>query len=108
MPHVHLNAPANPAAHTPARRPHIRHFFPPSPKPIDSLTTLDLGVHYDGLAGTTPAPWAQNLRVSLNVRNLTDEDPPFVRDFFGFNFDTAHGDPVGRFVSLQLTAGWGR
>ncbi len=81
-------------------------YDPPAPQPIDSQTTFDLGLHYDSAAANLPASWAKNLRVSLNVRNVTDEDPPFVQDFLGFNFDASHGDPVGRFVSLQMIKGW--
>jgi outer membrane receptor protein involved in Fe transport len=51
------------------------------------------------------------LRLSVSVRNLFDEQPPFVQSptFSGggqFNYDPANADPIGRFVSVQLTKRW--
>lgn len=42
----------------------------------------------------------------LTVRNLFDRDPPFYANGVGVGFDGANGDPIGRFVALQLTRDW--
>lgn len=79
---------------------------------ISSWTTGDIYLGYD----TSPAAPAllRNLRVSLNVENLTDRKPPFV-DLSalallpGQNlppFDPANASPVGRLISLQVTKRW--
>lgn len=48
----------------------------------------------------------KGLAVRLNVRNLFDRDPPFYNNTDGFAYDPANADPIGRFVSLQLTRAW--
>ncbi len=71
---------------------------------IRNYKTIDLQVAY--------APehfWG--VRLSVSVRNVFDEQPPFVQSpsFTGggqFNFDPANADPIGRFVSVQLTKRW--
>jgi outer membrane receptor protein involved in Fe transport len=70
--------------------------------PIHSWTTLDLALQYD--TGSTPRAKAlRNLKLGLTVLNLFDADPPFVRNTDGVNFDGANANPLGRFVSFQLT-----
>ena len=69
---------------------------------IDAYTTVDLALSYDTaeqfdnvvLNGTT---------LSFNIRNLFDQDPPFVETIDGLNFDTANADPFGRQISFTLT-----
>nr|WP_246371140.1 TonB-dependent receptor [Phenylobacterium haematophilum] len=46
------------------------------------------------------------LSVALNVQNLFDSDPPFYDGPTGIGYDPANADPLGRFVSLQLTKRW--
>jgi iron complex outermembrane receptor protein len=48
----------------------------------------------------------QGLVVLLNVRNVFDRDPPFYNNTIGIGYDAANADPIGRFVSVQLTKTW--
>jgi outer membrane receptor protein involved in Fe transport len=48
----------------------------------------------------------KGLRVLLNVRNVFDDAPPFYNNARGFAYDPANADPIGRFVSIQLTRAW--
>lgn len=48
----------------------------------------------------------QGVAARLSVRNLFDKDPPFYNNTEGFGYDPANADPIGRFVSLQLTRAW--
>ncbi|WP_293679405.1 TonB-dependent receptor [uncultured Phenylobacterium sp.] len=48
----------------------------------------------------------EGVSVLLNVRNVFDRDPPFYNNSVGLAYDAANADPVGRFVSLQLTRAW--
>ena len=72
------------------------------PRPVDSWTTVDVGVSYDfGAAGFDG--FLNGMRVALNVTNVFDQDPPRVANERGFNYDTANADPLGRYVSASLT-----
>jgi len=42
----------------------------------------------------------------LNVRNLFDRDPPFYNNPVGIGYDAANADPIGRYISIQLTRAW--
>ncbi len=48
----------------------------------------------------------KGVAVLLNVRNVFDRDPPFYNNSLGIGYDAASGDPIGRYVSLQLTRTW--
>lgn len=48
----------------------------------------------------------QGVTVLLNIRNVFDRDPPFYNNPIGVGYDPQNGDPIGRFVSLQLTRAW--
>ena len=69
---------------------------------IDDQPTFDLQ------ARLAPADSGRmkGLSVLLNVRNVFDRDPPFYDNPVGIGYDSANGDPIGRFVSLQLTRVW--
>jgi outer membrane receptor protein involved in Fe transport len=69
---------------------------------IDGQHTVDLQAR---LTPTDHGP-LRGVTVLLNVRNLFDADPPFYNNSQGFAYDPANADPVGRFVSLQLTREW--
>ncbi|HEX4597513.1 MAG TPA: TonB-dependent receptor [Burkholderiaceae bacterium] len=73
--------------------------------PVSSWTTADLTAAYafGGREG-----WAKNLAVSLSVINAADRDPPYAANALGYaiNYDGANANPLGRYVSLQLTKGW--
>lgn len=69
---------------------------------IDAQTKVDAHLrvtapNVGGLAGVS---------ASLVVRNLFDQDPPFYDNLTGIGFDPASGDPVGRFVALELAKRW--
>lgn len=65
-------------------------------------TTLDAQLTLDGPPG---GRW-DGVRATLNVRNLLDRAPPFYDSASGVGYDAASGDPVGRYVSLQITRAW--
>lgn len=80
---------------------HTSGFRNPAGADIAAQTTFDLQ------AGWAPAgPDGQGLALRLTVRNLLDEDPPFHDNPLGFAYDPTSGDPIGRFVALQLTRSW--
>lgn len=70
--------------------------------PIEDLTTFDLQLRF--LAPQTLP--IGGLAAMLNVRNVFDQRPPFYDNTAGIAYDAANGDPVGRFVSVQLTKAW--
>jgi outer membrane receptor protein involved in Fe transport len=75
------------------------------PADIDSWTTLDLGISYDGSAQVSG--WLSGLRVALHGSNVTDEDPPFYDDgSFGLGYDPANANPMGRVLSLTVSKTW--
>ena len=65
---------------------------------VESWTTYNLGLTYDFGSSSS---WAQGLRLNAGVRNLTDEDPPFADESFGY-FTALHNS-YGRVVWGQLT-----
>jgi outer membrane receptor protein involved in Fe transport len=69
---------------------------------IAGQTTLDLRGRL-----TLPGPgvWA-GTGLSLSVRNVFDKAPPFYDNPFGFGFDPASADVVGRFVAIELSRSW--
>ncbi|WP_293451063.1 TonB-dependent receptor [Phenylobacterium sp.] len=69
---------------------------------IGDQPTFDLQARW---AGPRQGP-LQGVALLLNVRNLFDRDPPFYDNTLGIGYDGAQGDPIGRFVSLQLTRAW--
>jgi outer membrane receptor protein involved in Fe transport len=69
---------------------------------IGDHPTFDLQVR---LAPAPSGPFA-GLSATLNVRNLFDRAPPFYNNSFGIGYDPTNADPIGRFVSLQLTKAW--
>lgn len=69
---------------------------------IGAFASLDLQAR---LAPADRGP-LKDVAVLLNVRNAFDKDPPFYNNSQGFAYDAANADPIGRFVSLQLTRTW--
>jgi iron complex outermembrane recepter protein len=43
---------------------------------------------------------------ALDIRNLADEDPPFVNNASGLAFDTLNASPLGRVVMFQVSQTW--
>ena len=71
---------------------------------VDSWTTVDLTIAYNNAGeGNT---LLSSTRLSLSAQNLLDEDPPFVDTIGGVGYDAANANPLGRFVSLQITKDW--
>jgi len=55
--------------------------------------------------------WDGSLRISLSALNIFDEQPPKVSTplFPGntqFGFDAANSNPIGRFLTLQVSKRW--
>jgi outer membrane receptor protein involved in Fe transport len=69
---------------------------------IGDSATLDLQLRL------APAErgWLEGVAVVFNARNLFDRAPPFYNNTAGVGFDPANADPIGRYVSLQLTRAW--
>ena len=76
--------------------------------PVASWTTADLNLTYDVPKSSGAPPWLSGTRWSLNVVNLTNQNPPFVDNDIGWhvNFDGENANALGRFVSAQVTKRW--
>jgi iron complex outermembrane receptor protein len=70
---------------------------------VASWTTYDLQGRWRSPRSTG---LAEDLTLSVNLRNLFDRDPPFYDSFQGVGFDAANASPMGRYVSVQLTKAW--
>ncbi len=72
---------------------------------VSSWTTADAIVSYE--FGSTGAPFS-GVSVALSVINLTDRDPPFVSNPFGYpiTFDGVNANALGRYFSLRLQKRW--
>jgi outer membrane receptor protein involved in Fe transport len=76
---------------------------------ISAWTTCDLAVSYGLNSKEGAGIWA-GLSATLAARNVFDSEPPRVLPRgFGqqYSFDPANADPLGRFLSLQVTKKWG-
>lgn len=71
---------------------------------IDPWTTADLNFSYT--MSDNASSWLRGVKTSLIVRNLFDEDPPFVNNPVGVGFDPANASSLGRFVSVELVKDW--
>lgn len=73
---------------------------------VDSSQTVDAVVGY----GFTQAGWLNGLKLSLNVANVFDEDPPFVNlgssQYNAGGFDAQISSPVGREFALTVGKKW--
>lgn len=65
---------------------------------VESWTTVDLSLGY--------AFSASGVAARLFVRNAFNEDPPFLNNPIGVGYDPENADPLGRFISLQITKTW--
>jgi len=82
---------------------HVDDYGSETGRPISAWTTGDLQVRWAPEDEEGPL---QGLSLALTVQNLLDDDPPFHDSAFGVGYDPANADPVGRFISLQLTKRW--
>jgi len=73
---------------------------------VASWTTVDASLRF---APVLPGPLS-GLHFSLAVLNLFDRDPPFVQlpttVTQGLNYDSANTNPMGRYLSLQVSKEW--
>lgn len=74
---------------------------------VSSWTTFDIGGTYDF---PDTSGWTRGLTIRANVLNATDRSPPHIRDRAGAygdpGYDTHNANPLGRFVSFQITKAW--
>ncbi|HJV41383.1 TonB-dependent receptor domain-containing protein [Caulobacter sp.] len=69
---------------------------------VKSQTTFDATASY---AFERDAGWAKNVRVSANVMNLFDKDPPVVLNGT-VSWDSQNASAIGRFVSVEISKAW--
>jgi iron complex outermembrane receptor protein len=74
---------------------------------VSSWSTVDITLQYD-MSNLTGAVGLAGSSIALSVSNLFDRDPPFIGSIYGLYFDAVNASALGRFVSLQLVAQWGR
>lgn len=77
------------------------------PSPVSSWTTADLQISYD--TKLAPDSMLAGTRISLNVQNLFDADPPRLSASPGivnFGYDGTNASALGRFISFQITKDW--
>jgi iron complex outermembrane recepter protein len=81
------------------------HVFAPF-RPVASWTTADLTLRFDGRASEARG-MLNGLTATLSIENLLDKDPPEAAGTpFGFNYDPANANPIGRLISLRLAKRW--
>lgn len=80
---------------------HISRFRDLNGRRIDDQQTVDLHLRVKAPTGRF-----EGTTLGLYVRNVFDKDPPFYDNGFGFGWDSANADVVGRFIRLQLTKSW--
>jgi iron complex outermembrane receptor protein len=68
---------------------------------VPSWTTFDLTMAFN--FETLGADWGKGLNIALNIRNLTDKNPPVVLSANGNAFDVQNANPFGTIATLQLT-----
>lgn len=76
-----------------------------SPAPIGSWTTVDASLSYR-FSPQSKGNDARGTMIQISAVNLFDSKPPFVASDFGFNFDSANANALGRFISVQLKQNW--
>lgn len=70
---------------------------------VSDWTTVDLQATWTASAKDGPL---KGVVLGLTAQNLFDKDPPFYDSALGIGYDAANADPLGRFVSVQLTKRW--
>lgn len=68
---------------------------------VKAWRTVDLNLSYGFKASRLDGS-----RLTLNIQNLFDADPPFYDAPVAVGYDPANADPLGRLVTLQLTKTW--
>ena len=72
---------------------------------VGSWTTMDLNLQYK-LGRSDARRWLGDTTFTLAATNLLDRDPPYVANSGGYLFDGVNANPLGRFISAQVTARW--
>ena len=72
---------------------------------IHSWTTGDVLVAFDTSKLTAAGP-LRNLKVALSIDNLFGAKPPLASHGFGFGYDAANANPLGRYAGLRVTKGF--
>lgn len=76
---------------------------------VDAYTTVDMRFAYD-FSNRFNTGVLSGLTVALNAQNVFDKDPPkvgiFVANSAESGFDSTNADPLGRFISLELSKTW--
>jgi outer membrane receptor protein involved in Fe transport len=76
---------------------------------VDSFTTFDTRLAYD-FSKRFSSGVLSGLTVAFNAQNVLDEDPPRVAIAIANSaeagFDATNADPLGRFISLEITKVW--
>lgn len=70
-------------------------------KTVSAWTTMDLQLRW-----RPSHPRLKGLDAIVSAQNVFGQDPPFFDAPAGVGYDAANADPLGRFVSLQLTKRW--
>ena len=63
---------------------------------IDSFMTVDVKYSYDYEMSN------RNVRLTLGINNLLDEEAPIVWDAANFSYDPKHHDPRGKIVYMGI------
>lgn len=74
---------------------------------VDSWTTANFNITYSTEGSGEKI--MDNMKMTINVQNVFDRDPPFVEGFFvgrGLNYDSDNSSPLGRYISLRLSKNW--
>lgn len=77
---------------------------------VEAWETIDASLRFNGSAMSGSA-WLQDLSATLSVSNLLDRDVPAIRSALGqalLAYDPANANPLGRYVTLNLTKEWDR
>jgi outer membrane receptor protein involved in Fe transport len=73
-------------------------------RPVSSWTTFDVNLSYT--TDENDDVFGKGFVFGVNVRNILDEDPPFVNNSLGIGYDPENADLVGRFVSVRVGKQW--
>lgn len=72
---------------------------------VTAWPTVDVGIAYQ-TQGAVSRLW-RGLRVSADVTNVLDRNPPYTHDQnLQTGYDATNANPLGRFVALQVTKAW--
>jgi outer membrane receptor protein involved in Fe transport len=78
----------------------------PSFRAIDSWTTVDVSIRFDGTRLALGRPF-EGVSMSFSVENLLDaEAPRYLGNGLGLGFDGANASPVGRYLTVNVQKTW--